>query len=82
MILRNLAIKITEEGRRRTPRIHSRYKSSTRLRWWMEFVDTVATRARRVGIVVIGLSSSSQSQISLRTVTDSWLTLPDFPATS
>ena len=43
----------TEEGRKRTPRIHSRYKSSTRLRWWMEFVDTAAARARRVGIVVM-----------------------------
>ena len=36
-----------------TPRIHSRYKSSTRLRWCAEPVDEVAARARRVGIVVI-----------------------------
>ena len=38
----------------RTPRIHSRYKSSTRLRWCTELVDEVAARARRVGMVVIG----------------------------
>ena len=54
IVLRNLGIKTTAEGYRRTPRIHSRYKSSTRLRWWMEVLDTVAARARRVGIVVIG----------------------------
>jgi len=80
MTLRNVGIKITEEGRKRTPRIHSRYKSSTRLRWWMEFVDTVAARARRVGIVVIGPSSSSQ--ITLTAGDRLLLTLPDFPATS
>jgi len=40
-------------GYKRTPRVHSRYKSSTRLRWWTELVDTVAARARRVGIVVM-----------------------------
>ena len=42
-----------QEESKRTPRIHSRYKSSTRLRWCTEPVDEVAARARRVGIVVI-----------------------------
>lgn len=42
-----------QEESRRTPRTHSRYKSSTRLRWCTELIDEVAARARRVGIVVI-----------------------------
>ncbi|KAF8264184.1 hypothetical protein EI94DRAFT_1738973 [Lactarius quietus] len=35
------------------PRVHSRYKSSTRLGWQTELGNSVAVRARRVRMVVI-----------------------------